>query len=194
MLAATARDVGKALQLFGRNLCRVDEQGWSSPTPCGAWDIRKLVNHVVATTTKFSAFAEGSTDSPRTPRGDLLRDDPVAAFIGASGRSINAWLKCDPERTCQLPFGQFAAFEAAAVNVFDVVVHGWDLATALGTDVSAPPSRLVAIATAVADRIVTGEAVSQGFYASSPSETVAAGTWASVLMRSGRSVADGSAS
>lgn len=188
MQAATAQDAVEALDHFGRILCLVDDHAWTSPTPCVAWNVHDLVNHVVATTTKFSQFAEGSTDAPRTPTADMLGDDPTAAFADACGRSIDAWLNCDPRRICHLPFGQFPAFEAAAINVFDVVVHAWDLATAVGAAPRPPPSRLVELAASVADRLVTEEAVSLGFYAWSPSEAGVASAWGRTLRRTGRSV------
>lgn len=123
-----------------------------------------MLNHVIATTTKFSQFASGLTDSPRTPIGDLLGDAPLPSFERCRASSADAWLTVDLQRTCRLPFGTFTASDAAAINAFDVLVHTWDIACTVGVTFQ-PCPRLTDLAYRVALRLVTAEAVADGQYA-----------------------------
>lgn len=150
-----------------------------------------MLNHVVATTTKFSWFASGFTDSPRAPVGDLLGDDPMRAFERCRRSSADAWGSADLLRACRLPFGTFPAPEAAAINAFDVVVHTWDIARAVALPFE-PPSGLVTLAYKVAVRLVTPEAVAAGQYARMAEHPPLSGTptWRGVLALTGR-LADG---
>jgi uncharacterized protein (TIGR03086 family) len=147
-----------------------------------------VLNHVVATTTKFSVFARGLTDSPRTPVGDLLGDDPLCAFERCRTSSADAWGRVDLHRACRLPFGTFPASEAAAINAFDVLVHTWDIARAVAVPFE-PAPRLTHLAYRAAVRLVTPEAIAAGHYepmAERPPLSVAP-TWADVLAVTGRS-------
>jgi uncharacterized protein (TIGR03086 family) len=133
-------------------------------TPCPDWNVHQLLNHMIATTAKFTAFARGETDSPHTPSGDLVGAAFQPAYWEAVRASTAAWALPQPSRrVCHLPFGDFSADEAADINLFDVVVHGWDLATAGELDYSVPAS-LSDRALAVAERLVTPAAVAAGQY------------------------------
>jgi uncharacterized protein (TIGR03086 family) len=113
---------------------------------------------------KFTMFASGETDAPRTPRGDVLAGDPVSGFRGAARASQLAWVSVDPSRQCHLPFGVFPALEVAAVNMFDVLVHGWDIADAVDRAYRIPADLLPG-AIGMARRRVTADAVATGQFA-----------------------------
>lgn len=70
---------------------------------------------------------------------------------------------------CHLPFGVFTAAEAADINMFDVLVHGWDIATAVDLEYRVP-NALCAAAIDVAYRVVTPGAIARGHYAPLPTE------------------------
>lgn len=42
---------------------------------------------------------------------------------------------CGHDTTCDLPFGSFSADLAAGINLFDVLAHTWDIATASDVEV-----------------------------------------------------------
>jgi len=107
-------------------------------TPNPGWSVADVVNHVVAVTRKFTAFADGTTDRPRTPPGDLLGTDHLAALRDAADRARTAWHDADPDRICHLPFGSFPAAIAAGINLFDLLGHGWDVEMATGTAFRCP--------------------------------------------------------
>jgi uncharacterized protein (TIGR03086 family) len=119
----------------------------------------------------------------------MLLPDPSSAYAAARGRAALAWARADSRRTCHLPFGDFSALQAAAIAAFDVLVHAWDLAQALETDIKPPSERLLTVATSVAERLVTADAIAAGFYApADPSPDVAG--WGTLLGRTGRGAGD----
>lgn len=101
---------------------------------CEGWSIREVLNHSIAVTTKFTEFASGRTDAPRTPRADLLGDDHLAAVVLAARDSRSAWSSVDESRRCVLPFGSFSASAAAGINLVDVLAHTWDIAAAISVE------------------------------------------------------------
>jgi uncharacterized protein (TIGR03086 family) len=104
------------------------------PSACAGWTIRQALNHSLGVTRKFTEFASGDTDTPRTPAGDLVGEDPCAAVRDSAIRSARAWMHTDLERVCVLPFAQVDADVAAGINLYDVVAHTWDIAMPLGLD------------------------------------------------------------
>ncbi len=185
VLGAGHDEVAEATAIFSCVLGSVRHSDWAAPTACPAWSVSQLLNHVVATLTKFSDFAEGRTDAPRTPSGDLLLPDAASAFAAARGRAVEAWTNVDPSRSCRLPFGDFSAARAAAIAAFDVLLHAWDLARAVDIPVPPPSERLIAVASSVAERLVTAEAIGHGFYAR-PEATREGAGWEDLLRRTGR--------
>lgn len=116
----------------------IEESDLALASSCAGWRIRDVLNHSVAVTLKFAAFARGETDRPRTPPGDHLRDDHRAALRTAATTALVAWNRVDPDRTCHLPFGTFPASTAAGINLFDVLAHCWDVAGPTGNSLSIP--------------------------------------------------------
>lgn len=189
MLGAGQDELAEATAIFSDVLSSVGHSDWAAPTPCPAWSVSQLLNHVVATLTKFSDFAEGQTDAPRTPSGDLLLPDPASAFAAARRRAVESWTNVDPGRSCRLPFGDFSAAQAAAIAAFDVLLHAWDVAQAVDISVQRPSERLLAVASSVAERLVTAAAISNGFYARPDAMREGAG-WEDLLRRTGRHLPD----
>lgn len=189
VLGAGHDEVAEATAIFSGVLVSVEDSDWAAPTPCPAWSVSQLLNHVVATLTKFSDFAEGQTDAPPTPSGDLLLPDPASAFAAARRRAVKAWTIVDLRRSCRLPFGHFSAAQAAAIAAFDVLLHAWDVAQAVDIPVKPPSQRLLAVASSVAERLVTAEAIADGFYVRPEAMRDGAG-WEDLLRRTGRQPSD----
>ena len=102
-------------------------------TPCEGWTVREVMNHSIGVTLKFANFASGATGHPVAPAGDLVGDDHQTALRACADIARVAWTSADMNRTCELSFGLFPADMAAGINLFDVLAHTWDIATA--TDV-----------------------------------------------------------
>jgi uncharacterized protein (TIGR03086 family) len=155
--------LGRQLQRVARLVDLVPTDGWVRPTPCPDWDVRALVNHVAVVTEKFTRFARGEDGLVVEDRRDWLGAEPAIGFREVVDDSGDAWA-AHPEaldRTCLLPFGDFDGTTAAAINLFDAVVHEWDLATALGGPWQ-PADGAVEAALLVAELLVTPEARASG--------------------------------
>jgi uncharacterized protein (TIGR03086 family) len=116
----------------------IDDTQLALPTPCSQWDIRATIDHLIRETWMFTLAnqrqAVGEDPSDLTGRGLVVALTDAGAANTASWRSPGAF---DGERT--YPFGTFPANAAAMMNLSEVVVHTWDIATALGADATIDP-------------------------------------------------------
>jgi uncharacterized protein (TIGR03086 family) len=128
----------RALDRFGANVRQVRDDQWDSPTPCADWDVRTLVNHVVNENRWTPPLLEGQTIAEVGDRfdGDLLGDDPKHAWDD-SAQEAAAAVQADGalDRTVHLSFGDAPGSEYVWQLFADILVHGWDLASAIGVDV-----------------------------------------------------------
>ncbi len=127
----------RAMDAFGGHVHAVRDDQWGSPTPCPEWDVRALVNHVVGENRWAVPLFAGGTIQEVGDRfdGDLLGRDPTAAWDDSAAAAIAA--VDDPaalDRTVHLSFGDFPGHEYAMQLLADLLVHGWDLARAIGAD------------------------------------------------------------
>jgi uncharacterized protein (TIGR03086 family) len=113
---------------------RIQPAQLSLTTPCDGWTARDVLSHSIGITLKFADFASGVTNRPIAQRGDLVGPDHVTALRSCADAARTAWVSADMTRRCELPFGLFSANRAAGVNLFDVLAHAWDIATATGVE------------------------------------------------------------
>jgi uncharacterized protein (TIGR03086 family) len=138
-------------------IVRVEAVGdrWGAPTPCPTWDVRALVNHVVAEDLWTPPLMAGGTVDQVGDRfeGDVLGHDPVAAARAAADAAVAATAEAlAAGRTVHLSFGDTTAEEYAYQLASDHVIHGWDLAVATGGDADIDPDLVEALAVWFADR------------------------------------------
>ena len=122
---------------FAAKVAAVPADRWDSPSPCDEWTTRGVVRHVVEVQGMFLGMVGREL-------GEIpdVEADPVGAFTAAAA-VVQADLD-DPERAGEEYEGYFgrARWEDSVdgfVN-FDLVVHGWDLATAAGLDDTIDPA------------------------------------------------------
>ncbi|MGD8201946.1 TIGR03086 family metal-binding protein [Ornithinimicrobium sp. W1679] len=128
----------------------VPPQRWTAPTPCQGWDVRTLVNHLVAEHLWAPRLlaGEGLADVGDAYDGDVLGEHPVEAWRSAIASSLLAWADVrDPDRSVEVSVGPVPVTEYASQMLVDLVVHGWDLAVATGQPY-APTAEAVAEALA----------------------------------------------
>ncbi|GLW94120.1 TIGR03086 family metal-binding protein [Actinokineospora globicatena] len=124
----------QARDVFDRAAHQVTD--WSAPTPCADWSTRELVNHLVSEQLWVPHLVAGETIEQVGDRydGDLVGDDPLAAWTSASEVSRRAWDGVPDDREVHLSSGTSPAVDYRRQMVLDLAVHGWDLATATGHD------------------------------------------------------------
>ncbi|GAB3812003.1 TIGR03086 family metal-binding protein [Micromonospora zhanjiangensis] len=131
------------------------------PTPCAGWNLGELLAHMTVQHHGFAAAAEGNGADPAVWRPAPPGADPVGAYVAAADRVVTAFADpAVPERTLVLPEISdrltFPAAQAIGFHFIDYVVHGWDLARALGRPYELDPE-LAPAALAVARQVPDGE-------------------------------------
>jgi uncharacterized protein (TIGR03086 family) len=127
----------RAVEAFGARVHAVRDDQWDLPTPCSAWSVRQLVNHLVYENRWTPPIFAGRTIAEVGDRfeGDLLGDDPKAAWDGSAKAAVDAVQEQGAtERTVHLSSGDVPGSEYAMQLFADHLIHGWDLATAIGAD------------------------------------------------------------
>jgi uncharacterized protein (TIGR03086 family) len=127
----------RAVQAFGEHVRAIGDDRWSGATPCADWDVRALVNHLVGENLWTPPLFDGRTiaDVGDAFDGDVLGADARAAWAASAGPAVDA-VQGDGamDRTVHLSFGDFEGRFYAWQLFFDFLVHGWDLARAIGAD------------------------------------------------------------
>jgi uncharacterized protein (TIGR03086 family) len=116
---------------------------FADPTPCGDWDVRALLDHLVYENLMWTSLANGE------PRGDFDADhlgaDHVAAFRAAARDTLGAFRA--PGMTARR-YGPAPGWRLVEQVVLEMLVHGWDLARATGRPTHLAPDVAVAMLSA----------------------------------------------
>ena len=131
------------LAAFGTRVRAVPADRWDAPTPCEAWSVRDLVNHLTSEHLWAPHLLRGETPDDVGDRydGDMLGGDPAAAWTSAESTSASAWkMLVSPDQPVTLSAGQTTAGAYAEEMLLDLVVHGWDLARGAGQDEAMDPA------------------------------------------------------
>ncbi|MFF0340280.1 TIGR03086 family metal-binding protein [Kribbella sp. NPDC004875] len=117
---------------FAELVTGVAADQWSAPTPCSDWDVRALVNHVVGEERWTVPLMEGRTiaEVGNTLDGDLLADDPAGAATYAAREATVAATRAIDK--VHLSYGDEDPHEYLRQLAADHLIHGWDLAVAIG--------------------------------------------------------------
>jgi len=118
---------------------RVRPDQYGLATPCSEWDVRALLNHLLGT------FALGEAllgDKPPTvdvapgelPAVDLVGDDPFKTYRVGVEALLTSAAGDALTRTHHTPLGEMPGAVLGGFTTLDILVHGWDLASATGQD------------------------------------------------------------
>ncbi|HEY8985800.1 MAG TPA: TIGR03086 family metal-binding protein [Streptomyces sp.] len=131
----------QALRSTHRFVAAVGADQWEAPTPCEKWNVRQVVNHLVAGNLWVRALGGGRTieDVGTTLDGDLLGDDPAAAHQASVEAATEAFAAHDAmDRLWPLSYGDRPGRVYARQRFVDVLIHGWDIGRALDEDPRLP--------------------------------------------------------
>jgi uncharacterized protein (TIGR03086 family) len=130
----------RALDVLGTTIEKIDPSQMSDPTPCSEFDVRALLDHVIAGNLRFTAIARGAPAVSVPVTDDFFTDDAVRPYRESAAALSEAW--ADPaalERTAHLPFGDFPGEFALGIHIVESVVHTCDLAKATGQPTDIDP-------------------------------------------------------
>jgi uncharacterized protein (TIGR03086 family) len=118
-----------------RTVAHVDASQFNQPTPCGDWDTRALLNHLILWTSySLEARAHGESASQELMDRDFAAGPGFAAGYQAQlDRALAAW--SEPavwERSLDMMGTPTPASDIAGLIIAEMVLHGWDLAAATG--------------------------------------------------------------
>jgi uncharacterized protein (TIGR03086 family) len=140
----------RVLAEVGALVAAVPADRLADPTPCAGWDVRALLNHLVYENLMWTSLAEGA---PRSNfDADHVGGDHVAAFRAAAEAALAAFRR--PGMLAR-QFGPAPGWRLVEQVVIEMLVHGWDLATATGQPTDLAPD--IAEATLPAVRAIYGD-------------------------------------
>jgi uncharacterized protein (TIGR03086 family) len=127
----------------GRVVAAVRPEQLDDPTPCTAWTVRDVINHLTTGNLLFTAIV---SDGPKPDRSqDHLGDDHVTAFRDSVAGLSEAFAKHDVlSGTYATPVGTGAGALLVHMRFNELVVHAWDIARATGQSTDLDPDLAVA--------------------------------------------------
>lgn len=121
---------------FDRRIVAVRPGQWGNPSPCEEWTALDVVDHIVVMhAAMLSPLGRSLGHAPS------VRDDPLGALRSARAHVERALRDPDLAATeCRTPIGSMTLeHQIDQVLSTDLVIHGWDLAQAVGQDPTMDP-------------------------------------------------------
>src|ERR1017187_7865108 len=114
-----------------------DKSALDGPTPCQDWDLRTLLNHTILWTS-YSAErrAHGESVAEELISRDFTAEpDYQADYVAQINKAVQAW--SDPKAWAGdigVMGDATPAADVAAMLIMEMVLHGWDVASATGQE------------------------------------------------------------
>ena len=132
----------RALDHTRRYVVALNDAQWGSPTPCDGWTVRELLNHIVAGNLWAAELGNGRSiaDVGSALDGDTLGADPLGAYDRSSAAAAATFEAPGAlDRPCAVSYGPVPGSVYAGHRFLDVLIHGWDLASATGQSTDLDP-------------------------------------------------------
>ncbi len=150
----------RALAAAGEAVAEVTAAQLDGPTPCRDWTLRDLLTHMVAHNHGFAAAARSEAVPAAVWDGTPVGDQPYPAYAESAKAASDAFAAPGAlDRQIELPgLGSFSLRIAIGFHFVDYLIHGWDVARAIGLtsgpggEPEGPGSELTATALKFASR------------------------------------------
>lgn len=132
----------RARAQFATRLARVMPGDMDKPTPCAAWDVRALIDHVVRGDIMALAQLRGADGNGALVAAieAVVDDEPQRAFADAADELDAEFREAGVmERVVHHPVGDVSGAAQLGFRVGDYTYHAWDLARATGQDETLDP-------------------------------------------------------
>jgi uncharacterized protein (TIGR03086 family) len=155
----------RSLDVMDSAIRNADPTRWDDQSPCADWTARQVAGHAITFIRNVVALAgDGAPPDFHAIVGfaAVAGDDPFATWLDTLAL-VEAELLTRPDRLAkvrmtplgvEMPMAQFLTFQG-----MDPVVHGWDIATTMGTTITIPDDlakHYIARFSPVADQIRSG--------------------------------------
>ena len=118
---------GEAVKNTRQIIANVKSDQMSASTPCGEWDVKALIDHIIQGTMVFAGTLAG--EEPGTAGGG----SPAEVYRSSAEKVLEEAMKPgEMEKKYETPFGEMSGGEFMFGAFMDNLVHGWDLAKATG--------------------------------------------------------------
>lgn len=137
----------RASEATRRYVHAVKDDQWHDPTPCADWDVRDVVNHIVAENLWVPPLVEGKSIEDVGDRfeGDMLGDDPAGAYDRSAAAADAAFAAPGAlQAPVGVSYGPIPGEAFARHRFFDILIHGWDVAKGTGQDTTLEPELVAA--------------------------------------------------
>lgn len=142
----------RTLALVDGIIAGIEPGQLDAPTPCDEWTVRTVITHLAQTNRQYAAIAAGQPFGDRGPdptTSDEVGDDPLAVFRASSDELLTVFRRPGlPERLYDFPWGTEPGASIIRHVANELLIHGWDLASATGQSTDFPRD-LVAASRAV---------------------------------------------
>jgi len=136
----------------------------SNETPCEQFNLHELVTHMSGVFAVSAAAATKSGPIDRPSPQAISGDGPGSALAEWSSKMADAWATPDAfEGRTHLGDREMSAFIAGHITLFEILVHGWDLAMATGQQLELS-MELAAASLVTAQRLCTEPARDAGAF------------------------------
>jgi uncharacterized protein (TIGR03086 family) len=130
MSAEPLSQLTRAIDATGQVIAAIGGAQWAGRTPCTEWTVSDLVRHLVAGNNWF-ATAVGGMARPAIEEAATTDADLPGAYRDSGAALLEAFSQPGAlERTVTVPIGQVPGIVALHLRVTEILVHGWDAATA----------------------------------------------------------------
>jgi uncharacterized protein (TIGR03086 family) len=139
-------DLGPAAREVSRVAAQVGDGDLDRPTPCGSWTVRDLLGHFLSLTAHFANVAR-HTESDRGGAPQDVTDgwrtllDERLADLATAWTAPEAWEGEGSAGGLTMPRTQLGV-----VALEELVLHGWDLAGAIGVPYEVRDEDVAAVA------------------------------------------------
>ena len=125
-----------AVQQTRRFIAAIKPDQLHDPTPCSEWDVQQLLDHQATVTGFVIGVLSGTPPTgPGEEADNLERYDAGTSKVLGLAKPPGAM-----DKTMQTPMGEMTGMAfMGLIPIWDMLIHGWDLAKATGQDTKLDP-------------------------------------------------------
>lgn len=131
--------IEKATEQAAKAVEGVKPEHLSEPTPCSDFDVKALLNHLLAGMHMLTTAAQ--TGKAEVPDQGLVGPDPAKQYAEARSKLLEAIRAPGAlDKTLEMPFGSMPGQMMAGIAFMEHLTHAWDVRKATGQPTDMPES------------------------------------------------------